>query len=493
MDGPLTGDDHYALWVAHSMWAGDVLDKDVFDPGTPLQSLLSYAGQLATGHRPLGEAVIAGTFKIIGVVLAYFLARGVTGRRWSAAVIAIIVAILAQPNGVYADDRMVLYPGAVLLAWRYLEKPASRSTIPFGVITAIAFLLRHDHGLFIGLPLLVTILLTRRSPWPFLLTAGVLVLPWVLWVQSTEGLVSYFTTRLHFSRTLGLTIERPGFGFGLQRLITHDNELRLLWQLAVVAAAGGLLAAAWLKDRRILVLAAVTALAEVGIMRELGRYPELAAMWMPLGAWLIAKLPRTIARPVSLVAAILVAAAAIAATDAYREIPQVVMGGGGLPNRVVEGFRLQSIYPPIDLYAPAGSTDDRLFVRYVYECLDPQDYVWETSVWFSLPYQSERRLVEHPYWTLGYRRELDAQFAAALPGKGFPPLIVTRYQRSPLDAFKDYPATQALVAREYEPFTSPRFEQYRKDVVDVQVLKHRGRAATGVFEPLDLPCFRRPR
>jgi hypothetical protein len=135
--------------------------------------------------------------------------------------------------------------------------------------------------------------------------------------------------------------------------------------------------------------------------------------------------------------------------------------------------------------------DDRLFVRYVHECLDPQDPVWETSVWFSLPYQSERRVVEHPYWMMGFRHELDAQFASALPTKGFPPLIVTRYLRSPLDAFMAYPATRALVSREYEPFTSPRFEQYRKDVVDIQLLKHRGRPATGVFAPLDLPCFRR--
>ena len=50
--------------------------------------------------------------------------------------------------------------------------------------------------------------------------------------------------------------------------------------------------------------------------------------------------------------------------------------------------------------------------------------------------------------------------------------------------------TQALVAREYEPITSPRLEQFRTGVEDVQLLKHRGRAATSVFEPLDLPCFR---
>src|SRR4029079_8712097 len=141
--------------------------------------------------------------------------------------------------------------------------------------------------------------------------------------------------------------------------------------------------------------------------------------------------------------------------------------------------------------APPGTMDDKLLVRYVHDCLDPQDRVWETSIWFSLPYESERRVVEHPYWMKGFRKEYDAEFAKALPGKGFPPLIVTRYMTDPLDAFKDYPETRALVKREYEPITSPRLAEFRSQVSDAQRRKHRARPVTGVFMPLDLPCFRR--
>jgi hypothetical protein len=491
MDGPITGDDHYALWTAHSMWAGDVLNRDVFDPGTPLQTLLSYLGQLASGHRPFSEGLIAATFHVAGVVLTYFMARGATGSRWSAFAIATIVAVLLLPTGVYASDRMVIYPTAILLAWRYLDNPGTRSMIPLGLITAIAFLFRHDHGVFIGIPLFLAILWTRRSPLPFLLAAFLLVAPWLVWVQSTEGLVTYFTTRLHFSTALGLADTRPGFGFALDTLLTPDNELRVLWQGAVIATLGALVAAVWRKDARIAVLALTAALAETGIMREIGRYPELAAMWLPLGAWLLSRPRRSIAVPLSIAAMILVGGSAIAATNAYREIRQIVRQGGGLRHRLAESVRLQSIYPPIDLYAPRGSQDDRLLVRYVHECLDPQDRVWETSIWFSLPYESERRLVEHPYWMKGFRRELDAEFAKALPSKGFPPLIVTRYMNDPLDAFKDYPHTRALVAREYEPIVSPRLAEFRAKVIDVQLLKHKDRQATGVFEPLDLPCLRR--
>jgi hypothetical protein len=492
MDGPLSGDDHYALWTAHGLWAGDVLNRDVFDPGTPLQTLVSYLGQLASGHRPITEAVLGGLCKVIGVVLTYLLARAASGSRWIGAIVAALVAILALPSGVYAEDRMILYPGAILAVWRYLKNPATASTVPLGVITAIAFLLRHDHGVFIGAPFLLAIVWTRRSPLPFLLTAFALTLPWLIWVQTTEGLMTYFTTRLHFSAALGLTDQRPGFGFGFP-LLSRDNAFRLIWQGAVAATAAGLALALWRRDKRMVVLGLIVGLAEAGIMREIGRYPELAALWLPLGAWALRQAPAVLAVPLSSAALLLVGASALTVTGAFREIPQVALGGGGLANRLVEGFRLQSIYPPIDLYSPPGGTDDRLLVRYVYECLDPVDRVWETSIWFSLPYQSERRVVEHLYWVKGFRRELDAEFAAALPGKGYPPLIVTRYQKDPLDAFRDYPMTRALVAREYETFTSPRLDEYRADVVDVQLLKHRDRPVTGRFEPLDLPCFRRER
>lgn len=489
MDGPLSGDDHYSLWVAHGMWAGDVLNRDVFDPGSPLQSVISYLGQVLTGHRPIAEALMAAALRVGGIACVYFLARKASGSRAAACVVAIIVGVLLLPSGVYAADRLVLYPGAALVAWRYLERADTASTIPLGVVAGIAFLLRHDHGVFIGIPLLAAILLSRRAPWTFLLTAFAVILPWLLWVQSTEGVVAYFATRLSFAQSLGLTRPRPGLGFS-GPLLTHENALRLLYLTAIVTTVAGLSAALWRRDRRMIVLALMAGLAESGIMRELGRYPELTALWLTLGAWMAAQAPRRMAGIVSGAAAAVIFAAAMTVTDARHEIPQIALDSGGLFNRIVQGLKLQSTYPPIDAYAPTRIGDDRLIVRYVHECLNPDDRVWETSDWFSLPYQSERRLVEHPYWSLGFRKEFDAEFAAALPGRGMPPLIVVRDVADPLQAFKDYPVTQALVAREYEAITSPRLEQFRADVEDVQLLKHRGRAATSVFEPLDLPCFR---
>jgi hypothetical protein len=184
-----------------------------------------------------------------------------------------------------------------------------------------------------------------------------------------------------------------------------------------------------------------------------------------------------------------IVAAIVVSTNAPERVPQIALENGGLLARVATAFDVQSTLPPIDVYAPLDSTDERLIVRYVYECLDPDDRVWETSQWFPLPYQSQRRAVEHLYWRLGFRHQFDADFAARLQQGVKPPLIVIREVDEPLQAFARYPATQEIVRREYEPITSPRFERFR-ETVDVQLMKHKDRPATSTFEPLDLPCFR---
>ncbi len=495
-DGPLTGDDHYALWSAHAMWMGERPNRDFFDPGSPLLTLISYVGQLASGHRPLAELLISTAFRALGVVFVYRLTLRATARAWVALIVATLVALLAFPSGVYGAERLVLYPLAVLAAWRYLDGQGAtangnaRGQVLLASIAALAFLTRHDHGLYVGASLLLTIVLARRSPLPFIAMTVAFLLPWLLWVQWNEGLVTYFTTRVSFAFSLGLGKTRPGFGFAAGGPLLPENVLHFLWQLAILTTWAALAVAIRLRDRRVLILAVAAVLMQAGIMRELDLYPDAAALWLPLAAWLACRARRPVLIAAAATLALATGGAVVIATGSAEQLPRVVFDGGGLFARISSAFVIHSTLPPIDVYAPPGSMDDRLIVRYVHDCLDADDRVWETSDWFSLPYQSGRRLVEHPYWSLGFRRELDATFAAALPARGMPPLIVVRDIEDPLDAFAYYPDTRALVKREYEPVTSPRFEQFRADVENVQLLRYRGRTPTGVFAPLDLPCFR---
>jgi hypothetical protein len=486
-DGEFSGDDHYALWVAESLWHGEVLNQDVYDPGSPLQTLIAYAGQLATGHRPLGELLIAAICRTGGIVCVYLLVLRLTGRRWIAVVPPALIALLLLNSVIYASDRLLMYPLAVLLAWRYLERPGSQ--VPLAILAAAAFLIRHDHGLYIGGPLLLTIIMARRSPVPFVALAAALVLPWLAWVQWHEGVVSYFTTRVDFSIVIGLDRQRPGFGFAPGSLVSQENLLRFLWQVPIVVTAAALALAVWRRDRHVIVLTVTAALMEAGIMRDVGFHPEVAGLWLPAGAWLATRARRPPAVALSAAAAAVIIAAIVVSTNAAERVPQIALENGGLLARVATAFEVQSTLPPIDVYAPLDSIDERLIVRYVYECLNPDDRVWETSQWFPLPYQSQRRAVEHLYWRLGFRHQFDADFAAKLQRGVKPPLIVIREVDEPLQAFARYPVTQEIVRREYEPITSPRFERFR-ETVDVQLMKHKDRPATATFAPLDLPCFR---
>ena len=155
-------------------------------------------------------------------------------------------------------------------------------------------------------------------------------------------------------------------------------------------------------------------------------------------------------------------------------------------------FHLRS--PALDAYAPVGTTNERLMVRYVHDCLRPQDRVWDTSVWFPLSYYSQRRPVWHPYWALGLLNDEAAQhrFLTWLGQTSAPVIVVRDHPEEPLEAFRQYPAVRAYVNAHYQQVTSEAFDRFVREVDSIQLLVDRQRTPTGVFRPLDLPCFGEP-
>src|SRR4051812_41505557 len=71
VDGRLEGDDHFALAHGYALLAGDRLNVDFFDPGVPLQTVLSYLGQQVSGSRTIAEVVIALVIRLIGLASLY--------------------------------------------------------------------------------------------------------------------------------------------------------------------------------------------------------------------------------------------------------------------------------------------------------------------------------------------------------------------------------------------------------------------------------------
>jgi hypothetical protein len=191
--------------------------------------------------------------------------------------------------------------------------------------------------------------------------------------------------------------------------------------------------------------------------------------------------------------AVVTVGAILIRTSAFKNVYQAGIDNGGLLERPVSSIRFHSHAPPLEAYAPPDARDERLFMRYLAECLDEDDRIWDTSVWFPIAYYARRPLVDHPYWSLGFRNGITHQKAVLESLDRHPaPLVIMRYAVQPSEAFRDYPLVEEYVVRHYRPITSATFAAFAEPL-RLHILGDDRRPATGRFAPLDLPCFRQVR
>ena len=189
--------DHFMhLSRARQILLGDVPIRDFFDAGLFLQYYLSSAAQLLFGYNLYGEAVLTISFVAFGTMLVFHLSAQLSGSRWLAAG-ATLLTVLAFPR-LYNYPKVFLYVSAIGLVWLYARRGSRLHVSLMAALTAVAFLLRHDHGVyiagmmvcFLGLREWGGALLWRRLGLYASVTAG-LLLPFLVFVQMTTGLVSY--------------------------------------------------------------------------------------------------------------------------------------------------------------------------------------------------------------------------------------------------------------------------------------------------------------
>ncbi|HYS27260.1 MAG TPA: hypothetical protein VEP46_16735, partial [Vicinamibacterales bacterium] len=129
------------------------------------------------------------------------------------AILAALIEIAVFPR-TYSYPKIVAYACAFWLYGWYLKGPSLTRVCAMAAGVAIAFMFRHDHGLFLGIGAALTILLSspRRSPQgeggarrmhDLAACAGVallLILPYLLYVQVHGGLLLYFRNGVEFSQ-----------------------------------------------------------------------------------------------------------------------------------------------------------------------------------------------------------------------------------------------------------------------------------------------------
>lgn len=123
--------------------------RDAVSLGMPLQTGLSAAAEWLVGYRLLSEALVISTAFAAAAVLTF----GVIKRATQSVAIAVAGALLevAIAPRTYSYPKILVYAAGILLLWRYVDRPSNRRAIELGLATALAFYLRHDHGLYLGL------------------------------------------------------------------------------------------------------------------------------------------------------------------------------------------------------------------------------------------------------------------------------------------------------------------------------------------------------
>jgi hypothetical protein len=550
-DYQIYDNNFYTLSEATAILAGEHPFRDFFEWGVPLQAYLSAAAQWLSGGRLIGEFALQWGFITAGVVLSFHLAVRLS-RSANVALAAMLPAVLllaASPT--YQYTKVFIYPCAALVACRYIERPSIRRSAALGAVVAIAFLFRHDHGIYVGLTFAVAFVLAWRArPGVSHLRARaghlaacagvafVLVLPWLVTVARSEGLLEYIEARSYIKTAW--SVQRPVFSPVLAinplRALTPDPTVaadaepyeRLL--AAWLPARGH--AAEWLYQMTILVAIAAAATGVLSLLRQRkgeaappeSEYLLLTGGLMLLVAWELFREQSYFVMTTALAAACgarflrgpepasrglarwltrgrrtfatLLLLITLATTVGYaREsnLPHLIYLAEHQPHT----WARLTVYPPIDglitreeaaAVTPTqwqaldtGRRSD-VMLRYVFECVATGDHVLVSGPTpYQIGYYVQRPVAGgHVYWHDGWRSDpvREAQSLALIQRQSVPFAFST--DSAMLDDLKRYPRIHDHVAARYRPIPG----------TGERVLIDAHRPAVRQFGEMQLPCFR---
>ena len=234
MGGSLGGfenDQFVTLSQAQQMAMGDWPVRDFVTLGKPLTILISALGQLTFGPTLFAEALV--TAGIIGFCTAVVFLMG--WRASGSLVIPLLIALVqvAMAPRFYNHSKLLAYALAIPAMWWYIDRPDRRRLFVMAAAGVVAFLLRHDHGAYVGLSAILAVALVWQQDVPRIakevallgVMALALVAPYLVFVQLYFGLPAYVDS---FVRYATRTAERTS---GEQLRMSFDWSQPLVIEL----------------------------------------------------------------------------------------------------------------------------------------------------------------------------------------------------------------------------------------------------------------------
>jgi hypothetical protein len=524
----------YVLWETTAILAGDHPYRDFFQMGWPLLTAVSTAVQWLVGYRLIGEFAIHWLFMAASLVIGFHLAWRLSHSLAASVVTTVIGVWLLLSIATFQFPKLFFYPVAVLSGWWSLEEPGVRRAAALGAITALAFLYRHDHGIYIGFTAVLAFAMglmnsPQRRQWQAALreiaaymgVTVVILAPWIVLVQSSEGIADYIRTRAEWGSTWApasspyLTLLRidPRHllsgepGRPLSREGAGEWFLQLTLALPILAAITSV--ASWLRSSRgrrrlphetlqVLLGAALVSLVASRLFRENGYFVVVLPLTIAFGArLLVAGLANGAARgswrvvrgavTMTVLTITIVAAVGYVDWDLFAS---------GEREELASAYRRLLVSPPIDGYEPTADAraidpeswpalDDNkrlaLIIRYIHDCTTNRDRLFVTgSTPYQVGYYAERAIAGgHVQWHHGWRSDpVHEQQSLALLERQSVLFAVSTHDRV-LDDLKAYPHIHDYFLQHYAELQGTHGT----------VLVDRRRHRTGIFGQLGFPCF----
>jgi hypothetical protein len=513
--------DHYIyLAGAQQMVFGEWPVRDFVDPGWPLMYGVSAAARVLLGRELWVELLVVSSAFAIGAAFTLAAAARLSG--------SIALALMVTLLEIGLNPRSFGYPKLLLYAiagWAFVgatRQPTQRRAILLAALTVVAFLFRHDHGLYIGAGSFVAIVLgsAREGGQAIVRRAAIFagavllfVLPWVIFVQYQVGLVEYLTPALEFSRAEAEgtvlrslpQIDLSGGPVAAQVnweawlfYLFYAIPLISLW-LAWRRARGG-------REQWVAESAGVAAIAVMAVAMNAGfirtplsaRLPDAGAPAAILGAWLLgvafdarATTIRRVALTVAAAMFILTARAVSVVGDVPGELNRagILNRTGAMSERIDDlSDRLRKTMPQ-GSHVPSRNSEALLpFYAFVERCTSSRDRLVMTGLSPDVFVLANRGFAggQMAYRPAFYASEQDQRKAIARMQSQSVPFVIVSLEEE--RGFRGaLPLVAAYVDEHYEPLAMIPVPDTR----GLQLFVERGRRAAGRDEATGWPCFPR--
>jgi len=523
LGGELGGfdNDHFInLARANQLLAGewplrDYADASLQGAWPPLTYLASAGAQVLFGESLLAEGLLTTAMIAIAAVVTLFAAREL---RLPAplAVAAVVVSVLPSVK-LYGYARPLLFASAALLLFRYASRPSTRRLVPLSLLAAVAFLVRHDYAVYVGIGIAVTVLARHRDRLGQAMgrvvmcgaIAMLLLVPSILGVHRMVGLDAYVEggRTLMADETARTNLKWPAFD--MTDLRAEQNSLAWLYYIYLALPVVAACAVVWRARRtpdetelsKILGIAAMGAAANHFLLRGNleGRLADPAVFHALLGTWLIALVWQVQdahhRRPWRTLAAALASGVAVVSVAALGRVGAAdrELGTAGFRAGVVTTWKTTVRVARTLRELPPSTWDslpDRggmLTAAYLSQCTRPTDRIINATYDADFLVFARRRFAAgRVNFVPGfYTSEREQMQAVALARSQAPPVTVT--DPPPDDDWleEDFPIFNAFLRERYVDAGTIRQsgEPY------LRVLVRRDLPGRGTFANTGLPCF----